>query len=170
MPLPISILLYFVVTAPVGILNGIISAAGEEIGWRGFLTPRLLAKTRFFHASMIGGIIWAVWHYPLFFRNAGASVQLIVPMICFTLCIVGACFFATWLRIQSGSVWAPIIFHASHNRFLSMFNSMTVSTALTERYADETGILLATCGVILAIVFTRLSNQQLTTPLGDPSV
>lgn len=50
-----------IVIAP--FLNGLI-ALGEEIGWRGYLLPRLmpLGKTR---AYLILGIIWGLWHMPL---------------------------------------------------------------------------------------------------------
>jgi len=39
-------------------------ALGEEIGWRGFLMPRLmsLGKTK---AYLILGVIWGLWHLPL---------------------------------------------------------------------------------------------------------
>jgi len=41
--------------------------AGEELGWRGLAFPRLAARFGFAAASILLGIIWAVWHLPLFF-------------------------------------------------------------------------------------------------------
>ena len=37
---------------------------GEELGWRGYLLPKLmpLGKAR---ATLIGGVIWGLWHAPL---------------------------------------------------------------------------------------------------------
>ena len=37
---------------------------GEELGWRGFLFPRLQQRFGFHGACLISGLIWAVWHYP----------------------------------------------------------------------------------------------------------
>jgi|GEM_PF-3012956 len=38
---------------------------GEEIGWRGLLVPDLYRLTSNFAATcMIGGLVWAAWHYP----------------------------------------------------------------------------------------------------------
>lgn len=38
---------------------------GEEIGWRGFLTPTLSKLTNRRAALIIAGLIWGIWHSPL---------------------------------------------------------------------------------------------------------
>ena len=54
--------------------------AGEEIGWRGFLLPRLLPRLGPWGASAATGVIWALWHLPLY--NAGdAAIRQSVPRI-----------------------------------------------------------------------------------------
>jgi membrane protease YdiL (CAAX protease family) len=38
---------------------------GEELAWRGFALPRLLARHNALMASLILGVLWALWHLPL---------------------------------------------------------------------------------------------------------
>jgi len=44
----------------------IFTALGEEIGWRSFALPKLQKIFTPFATSLILGLIWAVWHLPLF--------------------------------------------------------------------------------------------------------
>ena len=47
----------------------------EELGWRGFALPRLQAAYGAFAASFIIGVVWAIWHFPLYLID-GASMLL----------------------------------------------------------------------------------------------
>lgn len=42
----------------------IMAALGEELGWRGFLFPRLLPRFGHVGAGLIIGLVWGVWHLP----------------------------------------------------------------------------------------------------------
>jgi uncharacterized protein len=63
-----------------GFIRSCANALGEEIGWRGYLTPRLAATRGFTGAGVITGCIWAVWHYPILLF---ADYNLGAPAVCF---------------------------------------------------------------------------------------
>jgi uncharacterized protein len=48
---------------------GLVAGSFEEIGWTGFATPRLLARQRPFMAGLWLGLVWAVWHVWVDFRQ-----------------------------------------------------------------------------------------------------
>jgi hypothetical protein len=49
-----------------------IGGLGEEIGWRGFLYKEL-GSLGFWRCSLVTGVLWALWHVPLFFEGYGDS-------------------------------------------------------------------------------------------------
>ncbi len=56
-------------------LTGVATAAGEEIGWRGFLVPELAKGLPFTAVALVSGIIWAAWHYPITAVVANAALS-----------------------------------------------------------------------------------------------
>jgi uncharacterized protein len=45
---------------------------GEELSWRGFALPRLLSRHNALAASLILGVLWALWHLPLVWTEGSA--------------------------------------------------------------------------------------------------
>lgn len=42
----------------------VMAALGEELGWRGFLFPRLLSRFGLVGSAVIVGLVWGAWHLP----------------------------------------------------------------------------------------------------------
>lgn len=59
------ILLQLLVGVLLGPAINFIPALGEELGWRGYLLPRLMQQTSPRKAIVISGIIWGLWHAPM---------------------------------------------------------------------------------------------------------
>ncbi len=117
MELPVATLIVgqFVNVFVAALFINIIPALGEEIGWRGWLLPKLM---RFgpWGAILISGIIWGLWHAPVIllgYNYTGTPGWLaLLAMIGFCT-VMGGLF--GWLRLRSGSVWAPALAHSSLN-------------------------------------------------------
>jgi uncharacterized protein len=60
---------WLIALATTPILFANIAPLGEELGWRGYLLPRLLALMGPFAASAVLAAIWCVWHVPAFFMG-----------------------------------------------------------------------------------------------------
>lgn len=90
-------------------------ALGEELGWRGFALPRLLELTNARNASIVLGLVWAVWHLPAFF--VGSMSQSSLAFLPFILTVVSFSVFMTWLFVHlRGSVLlAGVIPHMLFN-------------------------------------------------------
>lgn len=90
------------------------SVLGEEIGWRGFALPRLLQKYSPLQASLILGLVWGLWHLPLFWL-AGDFHQDI-PLVLFLVQVVASSVIYTWMYLRAGrSLLIIHLFHAATN-------------------------------------------------------
>ncbi|MCC9311081.1 CPBP family intramembrane metalloprotease [Kitasatospora sp. RB6PN24] len=90
---------------------------GEELGWQGYLLPRLLRHGRT-RGLLIGGAIWGAWHVPMTALGGsypGHPVLLGIPVAVVTAMLLGTVI-AT-VRLSTGSVWAAVATHLSLNEF-----------------------------------------------------
>jgi membrane protease YdiL (CAAX protease family) len=141
--------------ATVGLIGSVSSALGEEIGWRGFLLPRLTTRFGFTLGCLVSGAIWALWHYPVIIGSGyEAGTEKIYELACFTVMVVAVSFILGWVRLKSQSLWPCAILHASHNQFIQgIFDPMTAQKGHVLYVTTEFGIGLVVTTTIAAIWF-----------------
>jgi uncharacterized protein len=156
-PAGVTLTLFVVLTATLGLVGKMSRALGEEIGWRGFLVPELAKVVSFPAVAMISGLMWAAYHFPaLIFADYNAGTPVWFGLGCFTIMVVADSFILAWLTLRSGSLWPAAILHGSHNLFIqSIFTPLTVDTGRTSYIIDEFGIGLVITVTIVAIVVWR---------------
>ena len=98
---------------------------GEELGWRGFLLPKLQKQFSEVKSAILIGLIWFVWHIPLFWAPFGTLVSgdpiSYLPVLTYLIMIIAISCIITWLVNQSkGSVWIALLFHLSLNAGLAL--------------------------------------------------
>jgi membrane protease YdiL (CAAX protease family) len=155
--------------ATLGVIGSMANALGEEIGWRGFLLPRLTSQFGFTFGCFINGLIWAVWHYPgLLWSDYNAGTNPKYALACFTCMVTAMAFVMGWLRLKSGSLWPCAMLHASHNLFIqAVFDEMTAPAGRALYYTTEFGCgLVLTIGAVAVWLWTRRSELPTHDPLG----
>jgi membrane protease YdiL (CAAX protease family) len=90
---------------------------GEELAWRGFALPRLLTRYNALVASVVLGVIWALWHLPLLWTEGNGMFHLPVWLLLLDLTAKSILF--TWVFLHTrGSVLIAMLFHGATNLFL----------------------------------------------------
>ena len=154
--------LYFLLIATTQMIPSLAHALGEEIGWRGFLTPNLVARWGFTGGAVVTGILWTLWHLPLLlFADYHSGTPWWFGLSCFAVMVVSLSVMLTWLRLASNSVWPCAIFHASHNLFIQgFFTPLTGARGNATLYAiDEFGAALPAIALLFAVGFWRFRNK-----------
>ena len=149
--------------ATVGVISSTARALGEEIGWRGFLLPRLVQRAGFTWGCFLSGCIWAVWHYPaLLFADYNSGTRPAFALTCFTLMVIADSYILGWLRLKSGSLWPAAILHASHNLFIqAIFDQMTAPVGKALYVTTEFGFgLVLTVGACAAYFWMRREEAE----------
>lgn len=141
------------------LISSIITAAGEEIGWRGFLLPKMSeiwdAKT----AVVVSGLILAIWHFPLMIAGLympGTPLWYQLPI--FTVEIIAITAIMAVIRLKSKSVWPAIILHASHNYFDQVIFSPLTKGDKSAYFVGETGVITVVIIVLVALFVIRKRN------------
>ena len=96
----------------------------EEVGWRGYALPQLQRRHSPLFASLLVGVIWGVWHFPLAWASVGfqRSDEPVAYMFRFIVTILPISCVATWLfNHASESVVIASVYHFSVNMTESLF-------------------------------------------------
>ncbi len=145
----------------------------EEIGWRGYLLPRLLGLGRL-RALLLSGLLHGIWHLPLIlltpFYHPNGNRVIIVGLFLLTLTAAGVLY--GYLRLTSDSVWPVGIAHGVYNGAWNLFAGATVAGAsplLLDYLASESG-LIPLIGVIILSSWLVYRWQQPSTVVQTPAV
>lgn len=106
----------------------VFTALGEEIGWRGFALPALQSRFSGFASSLVLGVIWTLWHLPLFWFGGGFHQQL--PFGWYALQITGSTFLYTWMYNRTeGSLLIMMFFHTASNAAVGLLPILPLDNA-----------------------------------------
>ena len=124
-------------------------ALGEELGWRGFLLPRLENKFSPRAAAAIMAITWALWHLPSSYFPGMAQQHM--PPAAFLLMVAAfGIFLALLFNRTHGHVLSTMIAHFSFNMSLAIGGAILGSAFLWTLASIFSVIAIASLGAFVA--------------------
>jgi membrane protease YdiL (CAAX protease family) len=136
---------------------GLVTGSFEEIGWTGFVTPRLLARRRVFTAGVSLGLVWALWHLMVDFRQNFTTMGLVWPLE-FAVFYLGALtayrVLMTCLYANTRSLLLAVLMHASYTGWLLV---LYPATSFEQGLVWQT-IFAAALWLVVVAVMTRFAR------------
>ncbi len=121
---------------------------GEEIGWRGFALPRLLSRIGPLASSLVIGVMWLVWHLPLFWLEGAAQEGSSIALFAVAVFAIAIVFTWFWIRTE-GNLWLAITMHTSINvtsvGLAGLIPSLENETVLTPVFTS----ILCACALLI---------------------
>jgi membrane protease YdiL (CAAX protease family) len=98
------------------------NAFREEFGWRGYAIERLQSRWGALVTSIIIGLVWGLWHFPLRYFPGGVELYSSIPLWVFMINTTTLSIMMTWLyNNNSGSILTGVTFHVMLNFSPSIF-------------------------------------------------
>lgn len=98
------------------LVMALLSNTWEEIGWRGFALPRLQKEYSALVATLFVGVLWGLWHIPLFLWDGNPMAAY--PFLPWLIGTIAQAFLYTWLyNSTGGSLLIVTLYHVALNAF-----------------------------------------------------
>ena len=160
---PVALLTLFGLNIVLGPIINVLLMLGEEVGWRGFLTPHFVQK--FGKRGLIyANIVWALWHVPMFFTglNYSSNPWLGIPFMMGVSVTMGI-IYQTLFQRSGGSIWVPALMHGVTNQTaITVVNFLMHDDAAFNQFVHgPTGIIgIVVMGVLAAYFYRRYDVEQ----------
>lgn len=127
----------------------VMAATFEELGWRGYAFDSLQSRFDFFTASIVFGVLWSFWHFPLVFVKHSYQYEIFHDnfwyVLNFFVGIIPLGIIISWICVKNRkSVMAAVVFHFIVNISNEAFNLSQTTKCI------ETLVLAAAAAVIIA--------------------
>ena len=145
----------------VGVIKNLGSTLGEEIGWRGFFIFELRKVMSFKSLTIISGVIWAIYHFPIIHLIYGNGQNILLHISAFTIMIIGISVILAYYTFKSNSLWPAAIYHSVHNIYIQKIcTPLTITNDNTTFWIDEYGFMIPIVTTIFAVYFWRKAKIE----------
>jgi uncharacterized protein len=130
---------------------------GEELGWRGFLVPRLLSLTKPRYAFLLGGVIWGAWHMVMIRQGLNYPGHFLPGMLMMILFCTSVGIIIQYLYFRSGSIFVAVISHAAINKTAMSMSFLVTKDEYNSLLYGPTGLIgLAIFTIVAAWLYFRI--------------
>jgi len=148
----------------VGIGFGVPAGFFEEIGWTGYVFPKMCQTKSPLAASILLGLLWGLWHLPVIdFLGTGTphGRYLIAFFLAFTGAMTAMRVLIAWMYTNTRSILLAQFMHASSTGSLVVFSPHHANAAQEALWYAVYGVVLWVVVVIVATIFgTRLARRS----------
>lgn len=146
----------------------LLPALGEEIGWRGWLTPQLL-PLGIIPTIIITGVIWGLWHTPIILLGHNyphlPGWLAVLFMVIFCTLIGGV---LAWLAIRTNSVWPAALGHSTINAIGGLPLLFSANPTFDTAHVGITGTTgWIVIGLVLVVLLVTKSFKPARVPAID---
>jgi membrane protease YdiL (CAAX protease family) len=130
----------------------------EEFGWRAYAMPRLEKLHGLWIGNIILGIVWALWHIPLWFINGTGQTYL--PFGGFMLFTIGSSFILSWImQVSRYKPFTGLFAHGVSNALIPLLPVIEMQKdVLQTRYWIWVTMTMI-CGIIITAIRTSKKRR-----------
>jgi len=159
-----ELVLKILINALMGVIIVSVLAFLEEIGWRGWMLPRLIKQFNLKKGIFIGSLVWALWHVP--FMLSGILYLKAVPVYLIVLInpfgIIGAGLVISWLWTKTKSIWIVSIAHGALNNW-GQYAFKYMQDSKTNLQSQQVWLSIGVNGSLLILgllIFMTMKNNH----------
>lgn len=156
--LPVTVELSIVTLVLLEVLAiGIFFNLVENYGWRGFLQEALQSRVSALIATLVVGVVWALWHAALFLPGGGYEA---IPIMSFFIVVLGESVLIGWIyNSTGGSVLYAALMHTSFNAsFGVLLTAMIIAGASVDAFYAATAVMI---WIVVAVIVLRTNSSTL---------
>ena len=140
----------------------IIGPLSEELGWRGYAQTRLQTRWNPMVAGFVVGMVWALWHLPLFLMVGTSQHELNMPFMGFCFGLLAHSVIYAWLQNHTdNSIWTAVFFH-----WIFTYAMQVVATGVTR--SPLYNWLEYTPYMVIAVVIAWIWDREMKTRVVSP--
>ena len=147
-----NMLIYLVISLPL--------AFGEEFGWRGYAQQRLIRQFRMIAGLLALGIIWGVWHTPIYYvMHVYPDHPFLGPFLMTPIDNILVVVPMAWLYIKSRSIWVPTFTHAFADILWGFSGLMFPATHEIQNWAVLQVVQVIISAILLMDLLSKRQNS-----------